>query len=212
MYLLRMRAYRYCSYVGTRGVAWFTANKDGSLSGVGETLIFTEKMRLWTVWVNKYVNGRYQYTRYLYRWGGEGEREFVKKGKFRSQSGQPSSADPFWFCLAAEASWVTFVLPSARAELDRTGKCSFTLGDGRSLAIGEGFLEFVVQGRTTRWTKAEIAGVDSANGTYTIRPKEGVSALTTAGKRTAFALQHASVPNGRLFLLLLDELVGFRFT
>ena len=94
-----------------------------------------------------------------------------------------------------------------QAQLDQNGFVHFNIGTGQGVRVGPGWLEFCLKKEIARIEKADIKTCKLASGTFHIAHRDA-GWFSRQGK---YSFNYASMANARVFLLVLDKLVGLRF-
>src|SRR5262249_24582488 len=133
--------------------------------------------------------------------------KFAIAGQYHRSAIAPN--DRSNFARAAEHVWNQFYLPHLHAQLQREGAVAFRLGtdEARVVRVGPGFLEFHgFDSQPVRVTRAEIASWSLADGEFSFKHVDA-RWYSGAGK---FKFHYGAMPNGQLFLIMLEQLMGLR--
>ena len=84
---------------------------------------------------------------------------------------------------------------------------NFYVDRSRWLRVGPGFLEFHFGGEPVKVTKEEIASVSLGGGYFSFKHKDA-KWFSGAGK---FRFRYGGMGNGKVFILALDKLMGYRW-
>jgi hypothetical protein len=202
-----------CSYVGAKGIARFKLKKDSEQTRQGEVFLFENAAELRTTQTRHYTNGIYTGTAYSFSWSDANrKRLFRLAGQYRSQKGTPKTGDPFYYARAAEAAWSAFAFERAKADLARNGVVRFNITGANHILVGSGFIEIHTNGQTARCNQNEIARITIKQGIVTLRRVDAKSGFFGIGSSGIFTFKYADIGNARLFLVLLDHLVGVDFS
>jgi hypothetical protein len=209
VYLTRFR--HRCTYVGREGVARFCCSGRREQLVVQEVFRFRDAAELRVSQVNRFANGAYQGTDYKYTWTDVlGQPCYRIAGTHRSRDDTPPSNDPFQYALATEMAWSNYLLEQVRARLLMSGAVTFGLGGSDSVRLGEGKMILCLDGQTTECTADDIGEVRLRQGRFEVRRKDAQQGwFSSTG---VFKFSYARLGNAQLFLFLLDQLVGVRFS
>jgi hypothetical protein len=197
-----------CSYVGDDGVATFLLKGCRRATPKGQVLLFTQAAELRASQTRHFLNGVYTGTFYDYRWSdAAGRRIFRLKGKYQGKDKPPKPLDAFHFASAADVAWSTHYLDRAQAQLEREGSIAFGVDRGRVVRVGPGFMEFHFGGEPVRVTREEIGAVNLGGGTFSFKHKDA-KWYRSAGK---FNFPYGQMANGKVFFLVLEKLMGYRW-
>jgi len=78
---------------------------------------------------------------------------------------------------------------------------------GRVVRVGPGFMEFHFGGEPVRVTREEIGAVSLAGGQFSFKHKDA-KWYRSAGK---FNFPYGQMANGKVFFLVLEKLMGYRW-
>lgn len=197
-----------CTYVGRDGLARFTC--QGSRESVlAEIFLFQDAQELKAHQTRQYHNGVYQGTSYAFTWTDIGGRpRFVITGVFRHEAGNPPDKDPYYFGTAAEVAWTVYLANQMQAQLSLQGTIYFGLGGKNWLRIGERQLILHQNDATVEWSADELAEVRVEKGQIEIRRHDAREGWFSSSGIWKFP--YANLANARLFLILMDRLLGVR--
>jgi len=197
----------FVTYVGDEGVA--RINLSGGRTGERKTelLRFADAVGLLTSTTHHSTNGSYQHTTYTYTWKDRTARDvFSISGQYNRDNIPPT--DGVNYARSAEIAWSQRQLKICFEQLEREGSIAFPLASGKVVRVGPGFLEFHgFQKEVVRVTKQEIAKVTLGGGDFFFKH---VDAKWYSGKGK-FEFSYANMSNARLFLLVLEKLMGYRW-
>lgn len=206
--LLATRFKVKCSYVGEQGAALFTLTGRREAKPKAQVLLFAQAQELRARQTRQYVNGVYVGTYYDYTWTDPaGQRLWRMKGSYRQKKKGLRAGEQFRFIQAAEVAWSVHYLARADEFLKTEGSIPFRVDKNRVVRIGPGFLEFHFGGEAVRLTREEIASVNLGNGTFQFKHKDA-KWYSLSGK---YSFQYGTMANGRVFLLALEKLMGYRW-
>jgi hypothetical protein len=129
-------------------------------------------------------------------------------GHYYNRKGKPKPNSWFNFARVAELAWSRHYLPRALAELEQTGFATFPARANQFVRIGKGVIEFHLKGEPAAMQRTEIRDVRLAGGVLTFHHHDA-RWYRSAG---TYKLSYGQLANARVFLLLLDKLMGYRFT
>jgi hypothetical protein len=197
------------SYTGSLGIARFWYDNDATKREKGEIFLFANAVELRTGQTRHYTNGIYSGTEYFFTWTGrDGKQVFRLGGRYSSQKGTPKPHDPFYYARAAELAWSRYLLQFVNAELERSGAFRFNLRGNNCVVAGPGFLDLYMGGQQIRCPVDEIDKMEMNQGVITVRRKDAKSGFLGIGSTGIFRFTYSELANGRVFLMLLDQLVG----
>jgi hypothetical protein len=199
-----------CNYVGESGVAAFTTSawRGGRNVGKREILLFSNVAALTTHQVRHYHNGVYTGTNYNFTWfDPAGKRAFKLGGSYKEKKGKVKPDSPFHLARSAEIAWSSHYLQRAIAELEKTNFATFAARGKNFVRVGPGVIEFHFKGEPVQMRQADLREVKLASGTMTFYHHDA-KWFSSRGK---FNLEYGQLTNARVFLLLLDKLMGYRF-
>jgi hypothetical protein len=201
----------HVSYTGQRGIARYWYSNDATQREKGDIFLFANAVELRTSQTRNYTNGIYTGTDYSYRWTGpDGKQVYWLGGRYSSQKGTPKPTDPYYYGLAAELAWSRHLLAFVNAELEKSGAFRFNLSGNNCVVAGPGFLDLYMKGEQIRCPVDEIEKIDMNQGVITVRRTDAKSGFLGIGSSGIFRFTYAELANGRVFLMLLDQLVGVK--
>ena len=128
-----------CTYVGTKGIAWYQCRGSRDRFTRTDVFLFKNADDLRTSQTRQYVNGIYSGTNYNYTWSTEkGKVIYTLAGRYRSEKGTPKPSNPFYFAFAAEAAWSQYLLRNIDRLTDDDNLVFFALTRGNYIQIGRG--------------------------------------------------------------------------
>ena len=202
-----------CTYVGENGVAKFSWDKDPNKMRLGKVFLFQYASELRTSQTRRYTNGVYNGTSYTFTWTDyQGKQIHSIAGSYSSEKGTPAVGDAFYYARAAEGAWSAFAFERAKAELAQNGAVRFNLTNGNYLVVGQGFIDLAMKGQVARCSTQEIDRISIKQGVVTLRRTDAKSGFFGIGSSGIFSFNYADIGNARLFLVLLDHLVGIDFS
>jgi hypothetical protein len=195
-----------CDYVGVEGVAQFyLRGSRQSIPKCTMMLLFNQAHELRTGQTRHYTNWAYDKTTYFFNWTDKTGRPLLTlAGKYCSMNGMPGRGHPFHFAKASEIAWSLYLLDRVADELERKGSIEFRINRGLTVRVGPGFLEFDHNGEVAHIRVDEIKTCNLNEGTFHIAHKD-TRWFSFKGK---FNFSYASMPNARVFLLLIEKVVG----
>jgi hypothetical protein len=199
-----------CNYIGENGVAIYATSawRGGRSIGKSQILTFNNAAALTTHQVRHYHNGVYTGTNFNFSWFDQtGRRMFVISGSHHSKKGKPKPNSKFNLAVAAELAWSRHYLARAIQELEQTGFATFAAKGNHFVRIGPGVIEFHFKGDPVQMHRADIRDVKLASGTMTFYHNDA-KWFSSRGK---YSLEYGQLTNARVFLLMLDKLMGYRF-
>jgi hypothetical protein len=206
--LLATRFRAKCSYVGEQGVVCFTLKGGREGKPTVQLLLFSQAHELRGKQTRQYVNGIYVGTSYDYAWTDESGKPLLRmKGTYRQKKKGLKAGEPFRFLQAAEVAWSVYYLARANQLLTTEGSIPFPVDKKRVLRVGAGFLEFHFGGEPMRLSREDIASVTLGNGMFQFKHKDA-KWYSLSGK---YSFQYGTMANARVFLLALENLMGYRW-
>jgi hypothetical protein len=155
-----------------------------------------------------FQNGMYTQTSYTYEWKDAGGKScFRIAGAHTARRELPVSTDPYHFALAAQAAWTAYLLPGARADLERGRTVRFPLTRGRWLGIRKGALVLCTGKEEEAWVADELEALDVVQDTASFRLR-GVRRGLIFNSAGEFKFQISKMVNVRLFFVLVAEELG----
>jgi hypothetical protein len=199
------------TYVGTDGIAKFRATgevEDDASITTRDVIRFADVNGLRTSQTRNFYNGVYTGTSYSYTFtDAAGKRLYHLTGTFKSKEGNPKADSSYWFAWSSEIAWSQHLLNRKIGELEKVGYATFPVRGNDAVRVGPGWLEFVFKGETTRITPDEIASLNLNGGYFHITSKDA-RWFSSKGK---FNFAYGQMDNARVFLLMLEKLVGYSF-
>jgi hypothetical protein len=200
--------YKTCDYIGRDGLAQFELSGNRDATPVKMAVRWSDVVALHTHELHHLRNGTYQHTDFAFGWIDANEAvKFAIVDKYIR--GHISPFSRYHFARAAEQAWNQYVLPHLQAQLQREGSVPFKLAlkDQRMVRVGFGFLEFInFEAQPVRVTRPEIAEFSLAGGEFTFKHVDA-RWYSSAGK---YKFRYTSMPNGQLFLVFLENLMGMK--
>jgi hypothetical protein len=198
-------------YVGKEGIARLTCKNRRDRIVKAEVFPFAEAAELRTGQTRQYYNGIYSGTSYYFNWTGpDGRKRFKLSGSYYGEKKPPKPKDPFHFAGAAERAWSLHLLDRATEELEKTGAIRFRLDGANWIAVGPGFLEFVLKkGEPQRWEKAQIGAISLGDGVFKLKHVDAQEGWFS--KSGVYSFSYATMSNARLFFIALEKLLGYQF-
>jgi hypothetical protein len=199
-----------CTYVGRNGAARFRLRGSRSKAAKEYTLLFSQAAELRASQVRQHYNGVYVGTNYDYRWTDPAGRLLYRlNGSYRARKKKrPKPTSGYNFALASELAWSSHYLARAQAQLEAEGSIPFRIDNRRVVRVGQGFLEFHFGDQPERVTREDIASVSLGNGQFSFKHKDA-RWFSRAGK---YSFGYGRMANGRVFLLALEKLMGYRWS
>ncbi len=199
-----------CTYTGTLGIARCRFTDRTSHTTQGEVFLFADAMTLQTAFL-----GRKGGTNFDLRWKNANRKLVYRiEGGYYGSQANPDPESVYHFVLAADSAWSQFILPEAEEELKRNGCVRFTTSFGpigeQNAVIGPGYIDIIKAGKTMRNLTADIQDACIWQGHIIIRRKDArVSAMGARdGSNGIFYLSYGAIMNVKIFLLMLERLVG----
>ena len=210
VFLYLTRFSQTCTYVGKDGASRFRLRGSRSATAKETTLLFAHAAELRASQVRQHYNGVYVGTNYDYRWSDAAGRLLYRlNGTYRAgRKKLPKQGSAYNFALAAEMAWSNHFLTRAQAHLESEGSIPFRIDAHKVVRVGPGFLEFHFGDQPQRVTKEEIASVSLGNGQFSFKHKDA-RWFSRAGK---YSFAYGRMANGRVFMLALDKLMGYRWS
>jgi hypothetical protein len=205
-----MRFTHSCTFVGTKGIAWYQCAGSRARLNRTDVFLFKNAADLRTSQTRQYVNGGYTGTHYTYTWSTEkGKPIYTLTGRYRSEAGTPKVSDPFYFALAAEAAWSQYLLKNIDRLTDEDNLVFFALTRGNYVQLGEGVF-ILKQGNNTIELEADdIEQITVDNGIISIREVGGKQGWFANKGVHQFAYQ--DLGNAQFFSFAMDKMLGIRF-
>jgi hypothetical protein len=208
----RARFKHACSYVGTEGVARFVCVQSRERVTHRETFLFRTAADLRTSETRRYTNGVYQGTDFHFDWtDAAGAECFRITGTYpyHALGNNPWTDMPHQWARAAETAWSRYRLARLDADLERDGAVRFALLGADRLAVGPGVLEVSRGEETVRCAAADIEEFSLAGGAFTLGLGGGPEG--PRGPARVYKISYDEIANVKLFLLVLDRLLGITF-
>lgn len=200
-----------CSYVGDNGIANYVLKKETNLKkGVG-LFLFHQADELIVAQTQNYTNGIYINTSYIFEWRkANGETVFFIKGEYVNlEKDYPEKLNPYYFGLAAEKAWSLFKFELLEQELKQNGKVTFNVGNNDAIVIGQGYVELIKKGKSSRLDGNEIKQIGLSQGMIQIIPKEVKSkGFLGFGSDGTWQIPYHTLANARIFMLIFDMLIN----
>ena len=195
-----------CTYVGRKGIARFRCSFNIKNIKKKEILLFSEVSELRTSLTHHYTNNDYMRTRYDFVWtDNSGKIKFEISGSYKN----PKSDDRFFFGDAAERAWNDCFLEIAQSELNVKNHIKFNLKNRDWIRVGNGFIEFCKSNIIERWNSYDIDGIGLNNGEFTFKRKGAKEGwFKSIG---VFKFSYKDIANTKVFLIVLEKLLGFKF-
>jgi hypothetical protein len=205
-----MRFNHSCTFVGTKGIAWYQCAGSRARLARTDVFLFKNAADLRTSQTRHYVNGGYTGTHYTYTWSTDkGKAIYTLTGSYRSEAGTPKVSDPFYFALAAEAAWSQCLLKNIDRLTDDDNLVYFALTRGNYIQLGDG-LFILKQGNNTIELEADdIEQVSVDNGIVSIKEVGGKKGWFATKGVHQFAYQ--DLGNAQFFSFAMDKMLGIRF-
>jgi hypothetical protein len=201
------RAQYTCTYVGEAGVARFTLRGSRGRPPRAEVLLFQGAMELRTTQIKQYLNGIYTGTQYSKTWtDAAGKRVLHLSGAYFDGFGAPASKDPMYFAEAAELAWSHYLLQILPAQLQQFGFLHFNVRPGEWVRVGRAFFEFCLGKEVQRLAATEIKSISLHQGSFNIASTDA-RWFRSRGK---FSFNYSNMANGKLFLVAVEKLIGYR--
>ena len=196
-----------CSYIGEHGFALFRLKGKGSTRPSRNVLLFKNAAELLTRQTDMYVKGIYLRTAYDFRWLNAAGRYVARlQGRYDGSNGAPMAGDAFHFAAAAELAWSEHALARAEHQLKDEGSISFRVDGIRRVRVGPQFIEFHFDGEPVRVNRDEIGSLTVAGGYFSFKHKD----VKWYGNARKYCFAYGDMANGKVFLLALDKLMGYR--
>ncbi|HEY7089287.1 MAG TPA: hypothetical protein VH518_14415, partial [Tepidisphaeraceae bacterium] len=197
-----------CTYVGEDGIAQLNLSGSRDAQPNVRMLLFGDASSMQAPQTRQFVNGIYTGTDYDYRWFDEqGNKLYRLNGRYVGKDKPPKPGSPFHFAWAAEIAWSQHILARYMHQLETEGSMAFPVDKKRLVRVGQGFLEFHFGEEPVRVTREEIASVTLGGGMFSFKHKDA-KWYRSAGK---YSFQYGRMANGKVFLLALDKLMGYRW-
>jgi len=199
-----------CNYIGENGIAIFSTSawRGGRSIDKSQVLAFNNAAALTTHQVRHYHNGVYTGTNFNFSFfDPTGRRVLVISGSHHSKKGKPKPNSKFNLAVAAELAWSRHYLGRALQELEETGFATFAAKGNHFVRIGPGVIEFHFKGDPVQMQRTDIRDVKLASGTMTFYHHDA-KWFSSRGK---YSFEYGQLTNARVFLLMLDKLMGYRF-
>ncbi len=194
-----------CTYVGKNGTAKSVCHGSRTNVKQCELFLFEKAGQLFTSLTDHYTNGLYTNTVYDFTWkSGVKPKVYQIAGSHNNREGRPKSEDSYHFARAAEMAWTDHLFERVREDLRNKGYILFSLANGNHIKVGQGFIEFLFNGKTARCDVDVIEGIQIKGGVFTIKRRD--AKVGWFRKDGVFEFQYAQMPNALLFLTTLDKL------
>jgi hypothetical protein len=128
-------------------------------------------------------------------------------GQYSSQKGTPKGKDPYHFASGGEIAWSEFLLDALQTELERNGFVEFRVNKNDAVRVGPGFMEFLFGGKQERVEGEALKHISISGGQFSFKTGD---AKWYSGKGK-FSFSYANMSNARLFLVVLNSLLGVTF-
>jgi hypothetical protein len=200
-----------CTYVGREGVARYGCSGSREKIEVREVFRFRDAAELLVSQTSRYVNGVYSGTQYSYSWNVVGGQLWYRiAGTHRCRDNPPPAGEPYRYALAAEAAWSNYLLAQVRTRLLMSETVPFSLGGSDWVRLGQRQLILCLKGQTIECDVEDIAEMRLHQGWFEVRRKDAQRGwFSSTG---VFKFPYAHLANAQLFLFLLDQLLGLRFS
>jgi hypothetical protein len=196
-----------CTFVGQEGMAKFICSGNRDRLTTSDIFRFRDAAALRTGQVRRFVNGVYQGTNYTFTWSDTpGRKCYAVSGTYQSKEGNPHSADAYHYANAGEIAWSLYLLHQSLATVNASGSIYFGLTGGDWIRLGQGYMKMHFRGQQEDCTRNEISHMSLQQGTVVIKridAKEG-----WFSSKGVYKFPYSSLSNARLFLLLMEKLVG----
>jgi hypothetical protein len=170
-----------------------------------EVMLFRGARELRVLLEEHFQNGMYSQTTYTYEWTDAGGKScFRIAGGHTARNELPVSTDPYRFARAAEAAWTAYLLPRARAALERGRTVRFPLTKGRWLGVRKGALVLCMGKEEEAWVADELEALDVIQDTASFRLR-GVRRGLVFNSAGEFKFPISKMANARLFFVLAAE-------
>ena len=200
-----------CTYVGKKGVAKFTLEKNRNNPLKAEILQFKDAESLYTETTEHYRNFTYDETTYSYKWKDKNEKTIYKiEGAYHQKKALPKDlSDNYYFALSAKESWNSYKLSQMIDTITNGDNVRFKVKN-MTIEVGINTMNIYEKGKQLKWNISDIDSIGYGGGVITIynskhKNNSWFSKLLGKGELT-FA--YADMPNADLFLLLLENLLG----
>jgi hypothetical protein len=200
---------RSCTYVGEDGVARFDLVGPPDTPLRSQVLPFARAAALRASQTRHYTNGIYTNTSYNHEWtDAAGKSLFDLSGTYHGKNKPPPAGDAYHFAAAAEVAWSIHYLGRALEELGREGAIAFPIDRGRVVRVAPGYMEFDFGEGPVRVTASEMAKVTLGDGEFSFIHKDA-KWYRSAGK---YRFSYSTMANGRVFVLALNKLMGYKWS
>ena len=197
---------RDCTYVGTHGIA--RCKYPGK--SAPDILRFADAVEVQTAFL-----GRTGGTNFNFQWrNAQGKVIYKLEGGYYGNKRGSDPESVCHFAVAAEKAWSDFLLPQVMSELQRQGSSRFLVNRALSATqyatLSPGSVELPTAKRPVRLLSHEIADILVFQGLIMIR-RHGAKDRgfpSNDGSDGIFRLSYGSVANVKIFLRLLEQVVG----
>lgn len=198
-----------CSFVGERGIAIAAVKQLRQSAPKEDVLLFEDATTLDSRQTSNYVNGRYTGTNHKYQWTRKGQSDFVIEGG-HDKKGALGSGHPLSSAQAAENAWTQHLWPIACEDFRALGHVDFPMTiDIQMIRVEKDTLVFSLKnGKTHTASADDIVNLSLSSGFFQLQHKD---ATWWSGKgQCSFGIN--AIPNSKLFILCLQQFVGFGLT
>ena len=211
-----------CTYIGEDGIALFELRGKRDAQPAMRVLVFKNASELRARQRKHFVNCIYDKTTYDFLWTqASGAEVFRLKGEYNGKSRAPQSGDAFHFAAASEVAWSIHFLARAQKQLENEGSIAFRMGANRWVRVGPDFMEFHLSDnpQPARLGRDEIRGATFGGGAVVFKykgvrfPKWYLRLLHYDPNDLIgeYCIEYGELANGKVFLLALDTLMGYRW-
>jgi hypothetical protein len=203
---------RDCTYTGSHGMARYPYSARNSGTPKGDIFLFSAAVEVQTA-----LLGRSMGTNFNFQWkDARGKTLYKLEGGYYGTNKSPDPESVYHFARAAEAAWSDYLYPAVMAELKRQGSVRFlinrSIGNKQYAVLGPGFIDILNPGKQFHNLAHEIQSVTLFQGWIIIRRKDARDKAinSLSGADGIFYLSYGSVSNVRIFLRMLEQVVGVR--
>lgn len=202
--------FRYSmTYVGQYGIAQYDQKGDLKRFPKIQILVFDSATDLRISQTPVHVQGVYLQTSFKFVWTNAAGKTVMKlAGDYRDKKGKPPKPkNPIHFARCAEIAWSAHLLTRLESQLEQGAAIEFNISRGKSVSVGPGFMEFHVGGEHARMEVDDIRDINVGGDVFRVVHKDA----KWFGRRGKFNFTFAQIANVRVFLIVIQRLLGFAF-
>ena len=194
-----------CSCLGEDGAALCTLKGGIGDDVIEDVLVFSEASDL--LLDRKHVINTLACfgVGYKYNWrNAEGESLLLSKGVYPSFDHPRALQHPFHFLEVVQQHWCNYRYERMKAEFQAEGSVGFAVGSKREIRVGLDYVEFLWPDGTRRASAEELGDMSLSHDEFRFMHSDAV----WMGKDGKYSFKYSELSNAKLFITLLDHLVG----